>query len=105
VALSDNDGRVLRCRRLGHSVTFHYCRTQEADSLCPRILDCWWEVFDVHAFLEENLPAERLRALAEHAPRPKVLSILEIVERVRRSQAEPAGRWDAGDESAGQSGT
>ena len=97
MALTDNDERVLRCRRLGHSVTFHYCRTQEGDSVCPRILDCWWEVFEVHAFLEENLPAEKRRALAEHAPRPKVLSILDIVEQVRKSQGEAAGGRNAAD--------
>jgi len=105
VALTDNDERVLRCRRLGHSVSFHYCRTQEADSLCPRILDCWWEVFEVHAFLQENLPAEKLHALAEHAPRPKVLSILDIVEQVRKSQGEAAGGRNGADGPEGPSDT
>ncbi len=90
--LTDNDERVLRCRRLGHSVTFHYCRTQEGRSICPRILDCWWEVFDVRAFLEDNLPAGKLREIPEDAPRLKVATILDIVEQVRKAQAEAGGR-------------
>ena len=30
---------------LGHPVEFSYCRTTGSDSLCRKILDCWWEEF------------------------------------------------------------
>lgn len=66
--LSDHDERRLRCRRLGQEVTFRYCRTQEGATVCRSILDCWWEVFGVEAFLARQLPetefAELLRPVA-----------------------------------------
>jgi len=96
--LSENqhDKRVLRCRRLGHDVTFHYCRTQEGCTPCPNILDCWWEVFDVVAFLAQVMEARELEALIERRPRPKVVTLVELIEQARsRSKAAPEARTDS----------
>jgi hypothetical protein len=75
---------------LGHEVSFAYCRTQEGDRLCGRILDCWWETFDVCGFLRDNLPAEQFGKLADPAPRPpKVASLAELIAQARaRVEAE-----------------
>jgi len=90
----DHDERTIRCRRLGHAVTFLYCRTQEGRSLCPRILDCWWEVFDVRAFLEDNLPPEEFQKLTAPPPASKVASLLDLIEqaesRKRTAEDDPA---------------
>ena len=87
---TEHDERRLRCRRLGHEVTFRYCRTQEGASVCPLILDCWWEVFDVAAFLREHLAREEFETLARRGFRPKVTSLLDLIEQARRNaQAEP----------------
>ena len=75
---------------LGHEVPFRYCRTQEADRLCGRILDCWWQAFDVCGFLKENLTADEIAKLANPAPRPpKVASLAELISQARdRAAAE-----------------
>ena len=53
---------------------------------CRLILDCWWERFDVRAFLQAHLPAEAM-AQVERAgafpPPPKVLSLLDMIEQAR----------------------
>ena len=82
-----HDERTRRCPRLGHEVSFRYCRAQEGATLCPRLLDCWWETFDVRAFVEEHLGQAAARGLSQHAPGGKILSILDIVEQVRQQAA------------------
>ena len=92
--LEEHDERVRRCPRLGHEVTFRYCRTQEGESICPRILDCWWETFDVRGFLERHLPPEQMRPLLEGERPPKIASLVELIEQARRRAQEggPAGQ-------------
>ena len=93
--LDEHDTREIRCPRLGHEVTFRYCRTQEEDTLCPRILDCWWETFDVHAFLENNLPPEQFRLqqkILEHHPPPKVASLVELIDRAKEARRAKEGK-------------
>ena len=90
MALSDNDARSIRCRRLGHAVTFGYCRTQEGASVCPHVLDCWWETFDVRAFLAEHLPEEQLGRMRDSFARDKVVSLIELARQARQGDA-PGG--------------
>ncbi|KPK65488.1 MAG: hypothetical protein AMK73_02865 [Planctomycetes bacterium SM23_32] len=82
--IGEHDERTIRCRRLGHAVTFRYCRTQEGESVCPLILDCWWESFDVRGFLQAHLPPEQMEGIERPEPRPKVVSLLEMIKRARR---------------------
>ena len=84
------DAHERRCPRLGHTVTFGYCRRQEYDRLCPRIIECWWQHFDVVAFLEEAIGAEAVREL-QNAPRPdKVSSLIELIEQAKRRREDGA---------------
>jgi hypothetical protein len=77
-----HDERTRRCPRLGHDVTFYYCRTQEARRVCPRLAHCWWETFDIRAWLRRNMP-ERAEDLIQ-PPRPdKMGSLMEVIERAQ----------------------
>ncbi len=89
--LDREDHRTRRCPRLGHEVDFHYCRTQEGFTICPKILDCWWETFDVAAFLKQNLPPEQWEALQNPKPPDKVAGLLELIRRARETAARSGG--------------
>jgi hypothetical protein len=92
MSIDEHDRRAIRCRRLGHDVEFGYCRTQEGSTPCHSILDCWWEVFDVRAFLEKALSAEQVEELAARRPRAKVVTLLDLIEQAkRRTQGTPQG--------------
>jgi hypothetical protein len=85
--LSEHDQDVLpRCRRLGHEVTFGYCRQETGGKPCRLILDCWWEHFDARAFLQAHLSAEGM-AQVEHAsvapPPSKMLSLLDLIQQAK----------------------
>lgn len=75
------DNLEIRCPRLGSIIPFRYCMISgEGDMPCFKILDCWWEIFDVDSYLKENLPADAYEGLIKAGPKPKVASIVEIAE-------------------------
>jgi hypothetical protein len=77
-----------RCPRLGGSViSVSYCIISGNDSLpCFKIQDCWWEVFDVDAYLKEHLTAPLYQRFIESAQKPqnKIASILEILNMAKQ---------------------
>ena len=89
--LSEHDQDVLpRCRRLGHEVTFGYCRQESRRKPCRLILDCWWERFDVRSFLQAHLSAEGMDQVerAGAAPPPsKVASLVDMIQQARERLA------------------
>jgi hypothetical protein len=81
----DPDDLQRRCPRLGGPVTLRYCRfVGENRQPCWKIADCWWERFDVMAYLRATLSEDELAALLESRPKPKVVSIVELIEQARR---------------------
>ena len=87
--LNEHDQDVLlRCRRLGHEVAFSYCRQETRGGPCRLILDCWWERFDVRAFLQANLPAQTTTQVeGASASPPKVLSLVEMIQQTKERLA------------------
>jgi hypothetical protein len=76
----NNDHLERRCPRLGGPVFFGYCRRDAGEGTpCWKILDCWWEYFDVTACLSEA----ELNAVKTSTLKPKVSSILELIARAQ----------------------
>jgi hypothetical protein len=74
---------LLRCRRLGHEVNFGYCRQETFGKPCRLVLDCWWEQFDVRAFLQAHLPEAdmaRVERASASGPPSKVLGLVEMIQ-------------------------
>ena len=77
-----------RCPRLGGTVLFKYCRNcGEQGTCCFKILNCWWEIFDIEAFLRANMREEDFQRLVHARPKPKMVSLLELIEKAQ-AQAE-----------------
>ena len=82
--ITANDQRSRRCPKLGHPVPFSYCREPGQTLPCGKIADCWWEAFDIAAFLRAHYDEETLQTIL--APRqPKLTSIVELIEKARNS--------------------
>jgi len=80
------DDLFIRCPRLGNDVGFGYCRNcGDGQSPCFKVFDCWWATFDVVDYFKERLSGEEFAKLAHSQPKPKVLSLLEIIEQARRN--------------------
>ena len=89
--LTEHDQDALpRCRRLGHEVAFGYCRQETRGKPCRLILDCWWEHFDVRAFLQAHLSPEVMAEVEQAGvspPPPKVLSLLDVIQQAKERLA------------------
>ena len=72
---------VRRCPRLGNSVLFQYCKIcDDQQQPCFKILDCWWEHFDVVRYLKDHLQEDQFNRLMEARPKTKVNSLVELIE-------------------------
>ena len=75
---------VRRCPRLGNPVPFDYCEIcGDEQQPCFKILDCWWEHFDVVQYLKDNLSEDQFNRLTEARAKPKVTSLIELIEQAR----------------------
>ncbi len=83
------DNQERRCPRLGGNVKFKYCRScGEGLSACPKVFDCWWEVFDVVAFFRGRSEVENPSvSTCRDTPMNKVTNLLELVHGARRRLA------------------
>jgi hypothetical protein len=81
-----------RCPRLGGTViSFSYCMISGNDDLpCLKILDCWWEEFDVQTYLEEQMTAPAYQRFISTVQRQqnKIGSIVEIANMARRQKLD-----------------
>lgn len=77
------DNERIYCRRLGHWLTFNYCR-QETDGFpCSKIMDCWFEKIQIKKFLKENYEEEKISYIFGY-PKPKISSLVEIIEQAKK---------------------
>jgi hypothetical protein len=81
--ITAHDRRCRRCPKLGHQVEFVYCRQPGGELPCSKILDCWWETFDVEAFLRAHYTPEQI-ALIHRSAQDKRITLLELIEQARR---------------------
>ena len=74
------------CRKLGHYVQFKYCRGAHNSLPCSKILDCWFQRLPIENFMQQHYSVSVMNKIFT-TPAPKITSILEIVDRVKRSSA------------------
>jgi hypothetical protein len=75
---------IRRCPRLGGPVAFGYCMGCEQQRPCLKIIECWWETFDIVRYLQEHLPADHFEQMMHAQPRPKIASLIELIEKARK---------------------
>ena len=79
-----HDARRRRCPMLGHDVPFAYCRAPGQELPCRRIFDCWWETFDVEAFVRQHFGDDGITRIL--APRQdKAATLVDLIEKARRA--------------------
>jgi hypothetical protein len=81
------DNERIYCRRLGHWLTFNYCRKENKGLPCGKILDCWFGRIEIKEFLKENYKEEEISYIFE-PPKSKLSSIIEIVEEAKKRSEE-----------------
>jgi len=70
---------------LGHDVAFSYCRVPGSETPCRKIFNCWWETFEVEAFIRSCYGEEKIAEIIA-PPKQKVLSLVELIEQARKGK-------------------
>lgn len=78
------DNQEGYCRKLGHHLTFKYCRSEDNGSPCRKVLDCWFEKFEVQAYIEEQFP--EFKTKQTQSIRPKTATILDLIQQAQKRQ-------------------
>jgi hypothetical protein len=80
-----------RCPRLGGPVVFKYCKTAGDEGLpCFKIMDCWWERFDIQNYLKNNYSEASIERFLNTRPPSKVVSLIDLIEKAKKSQGPSA---------------
>lgn len=79
----DFDDLGCYCRILGHHLSFSYCRSCQDGAPCFKILDCWFDRFDVRKFIEENYTAEEIERFLQ-PPKPKVQTLMTLIQQAQK---------------------
>jgi hypothetical protein len=81
--MNQYDKERIYCRRLGHWLTFNYCRQENSGLPCRKIVDCWFEKIQIREFLEENYEEKEISYISE-TPKQKLTSIIELIEQAKK---------------------
>ena len=79
---------TVRCPRLGHQISFSFCGTESQGLPCFKALDCWFDHFLVEEYLRAELRPEEWERAFERPPKPKMLSLLELIEEAAKRTEE-----------------
>lgn len=91
-ATPPEDAFQIRCPKLGHQIHFSYCRGENFGLPCSRILQCWHVYFQVEECLRGELSPEEWRKTFEQPVKPKILSLVELIEQAQKSGANKKDR-------------
>lgn len=78
------DSFQIRCPKLGHLISFSYCHHENLGLPCIKALNCWFDYFPVRAFFLQQLSPEDFKTCFETPQKPKLASIIEIIEQFKK---------------------
>jgi hypothetical protein len=77
------DSREIYCRKLGHYLTFRYCRSERDGLPCGKITDCWFDKIPIGEYLRDNYsPGELAGSIGP--PPAKAATLVAMIEQARR---------------------
>ncbi|MBW1721341.1 MAG: hypothetical protein JRH13_10525 [Deltaproteobacteria bacterium] len=79
---------MIRCPRLGHQISFSYCRSENKGLPCFKSLDCWFPHFAVEAYFQEKLSPEQWEKAFQRPKNAKLLSLVELIQEAKRRREE-----------------
>jgi hypothetical protein len=74
----------IRCPKLGHQVSFGYCRVERQDLPCQKAIACWNDRFEVEELFRNGLTPEQFEEAFLKPPTPKLVTLVELIERARK---------------------
>ena len=82
------DDYEIRCPRLGHQISFSYCRKEKKGLPCFKTLDCWYSHFLVEEFMRKELTVEEWETAFSRPTQLKTVSLVELIEQAKKVKKE-----------------
>ena len=82
------DDYQIRCPRLGHQITFSYCRSENMGMPCFKTIDCWFEHFPVEEYLRKELRPEEWQKVFNRRPKSRIVALIELMEQTKNKNKE-----------------
>jgi len=79
------DEYEIYCRKLGHHLSFEYCRKENTSLPCAAIARCWSERLPIENYLQKHFNNEDIAYLSEEK-QPKTVSIWQIMNSIKERQ-------------------
>jgi len=77
------DHLEIRCPKLGGEVTFSYCKKEEGDLPCPRVILCWQRHFPVEDYLRGKLTQKQWNRCFNQRAKDKMTTLVELIEKAK----------------------
>lgn len=77
------DGLRYHCPRLGHEVSFSYCRREGGRMPCAGIVACWRRIFPVDAWLERTLTSEEWAIFCRRSQKDKMTTLMDLIAKAK----------------------
>jgi len=78
------DEYMIRCPKLGHQISFSYCRSENMGRPCFKVLDCWFQYFPVEEYLRNELTTEEWGIIFDTPVKSKIQSLMELIEQAKK---------------------
>jgi hypothetical protein len=85
--IEDFDSEEIYCRKLGHRLSFKYCRIERNGLPCARILDCWFERFPIEDFINTHYTEEE-QARIFAPPKQKTETLIDLIKKAQNRDKE-----------------
>ena len=84
MSIEEHDNRTIYCRMLGHEIPFSYCRQGAGSFPCRKIFDCWFQIFDIQAFMKEYFTDEQISEIVS-PPKPKITTLIDLIQKAQEN--------------------
>lgn len=78
------DDLQIRCPKLGGEVTFAYCRIEQGDTPCSRVIGCWQASIPIETYLKDIFSEELLHRYRSERPKDRLATIFEVVDSFKK---------------------
>jgi hypothetical protein len=79
------DSGNIYCRKLGHNLTFAYCRREFEEKPCARIKACWRGLLPLDDWLKDHFKQEEIDYI-DAIPAPKLSTLIELIEKAKKGK-------------------
>ena len=77
------DKKQIYCRKLGHHLTFIYCRNEHEMLPCGKIRDCWFEKMPIDSFLQKHYLPDQIRYVFKPS-KQKIATLIDLIENAKK---------------------